>query len=117
MPNGIESRIATALDNQSPPEATLGLMQDFLDEEHLEACTHLYRAFSRKHATAYIDQRISVQIRNFLIARRAVDLVSFEAWAAANPGWQDRLTGASLRSPMFPAALDDLAREIVETDT
>ena len=75
---------------------------------NLRAFAQPCHAFSSEHAIAYVDGKISVRIRKFLIASPGVDVGSFDVWAAANLGWPNRLKGALLGSTIFTASLDDL---------
>ena len=120
MTDEIETRIVKALAEQGSPEfdqpshATLLLMDEFLEEENLQAMQRLFVACARRHPVnrAYLSKVLTGKIRTFLGDRRGIKRSALASWDLGNPGWDKSLRDLQLTSARFEARVEEIAREI-----
>ena len=95
-------------------------MDEFLEEENLQAVQALHAAFSRRFPAAniaYFTDAVLGKIQRFLtggrdVAQRAAAQTALVAWRTGEPDWRERILGALGSPGGFEAAIAKIAGEI-----
>lgn len=125
MLDPIESRIRAAVVEQSsgrsdtPSDAALSLMDEFLEQDNLQAVQRLFAAYSQRYPVnrAYLGKALTGKIRTFLVNRRGIKQSALAAWDVDNPGWDAQIKDSLVTRDVFHARVEAIAREIRDHET